>query len=62
MNNSKESKHWYQEPLAIMVFAIPAMTVVAGLLTVWIATQGADVSVRDDLNRFGMTTQVESSP
>ncbi|GEM_PF-3116620 len=56
--NSTTSR-WYQEPMAIMVFAIPLLTVVAGLITVWIAVQSADHRVVEGVNRFGMQTTVE---
>ncbi len=60
MKALRETLHWYQEPLAIMVFAIPAMTVIAGLLTVWIAVNGADVPVSDNVSRFGVHTEQET--
>ncbi len=61
MKATRESLHWYQEPLAIMVFAIPAMTVVAGLITVWIAVNGADLPVTDNVSRFGVHTEQQVS-
>ncbi len=34
---------WYSEPMMWLVVALPASVVVAGLVTAWIAVQGADV-------------------
>ena len=45
---------WYQEPWAMFVFSIPLATVIAGVITVWIAVQHADVRATDAPNRFGM--------
>ncbi len=48
---------WYREPWAVFTFAIPAATVVAGLVTVWIAVQHADTRVSDAVDRFGIQQQ-----
>lgn len=52
---------WYQEPWAIFTFAIPAATVIAGIVTIWIASQPVgpkvDNQTAEQLNRFGMVTE-----
>lgn len=45
---------WYREPWAVFAFAIPAATIVAGIITIWIAANGADTRVSDSVNRFGI--------
>ena len=45
---------WHREPLVWLVIAIPALTVVAGLSTVYIAHHTADVEVSDDVRREGL--------
>jgi hypothetical protein len=45
---------WYREPLVLLVAAIPAATVVAGLLTVLIAGHRADPVVVDDFRKEGI--------
>jgi len=44
----------WREPLVWLVVGIPALTVVAGLLTWWIAAQRADSDVADDHYRRGL--------
>lgn len=44
----------WKEPLVWMVWGIPALTVVAGLTTWWIAAQRADSDVADDHYRRGL--------
>jgi hypothetical protein len=41
MNDSVRS-HWYQVPLMWLVVGIPALTVVAGFATLWLATAYPD--------------------
>ena len=45
---------WHREPLVWLVIAIPALTVVAGLTTVFTAFRKADVEVSDDVRREGL--------
>lgn len=44
----------WREPLVWMVWGIPALTVVAGLFTWWIAAQRADSNVAEDYYKRGM--------
>lgn len=44
---------WYREPLAWLVFVLPATAVVAGLSTLWIAVKHADDVVQDDWYKEG---------
>jgi hypothetical protein len=44
----------WHEPLVWLVFGIPALTVVAGLITVWIAVQRADSNVAEDYYKRGL--------
>lgn len=44
----------WREPLVWMVFGIPGLTIVAGLLTWWIAAQRADSNVADDYYKRGL--------
>ena len=45
----------WREPLVWMVWGIPALTIVAGLVTWWIAAQRADSNVAEDWYKRGMT-------
>jgi hypothetical protein len=49
----KPTPAWH-EPLVWLVFGIPALTVVAGLITVWIAVQRADSNVAEDYYKRGL--------
>jgi hypothetical protein len=49
----KPAPAWH-EPLVWLVFGIPALTVVAGLTTVWIAVQRADSNVAEDYYKRGL--------
>jgi hypothetical protein len=44
----------WREPLVWMVWGIPALTVVAGIFTWWIAAQRADSNVAEDYYKRGM--------
>lgn len=44
----------WQEPMVWLVLGIPGLTIVAGLLTWWIAAQRADSDVADDHYRRGL--------
>jgi hypothetical protein len=44
----------WREPLVWMVWGIPALTVVAGLFTWWIAAQRADSNVAEDYYKRGL--------
>ena len=50
----RKSNRWYHEPWAIFAFALPLTAVVAGVITVFIAINGADVEVSDSISRFGI--------
>ncbi|HEX5094043.1 MAG TPA: FixH family protein [Burkholderiales bacterium] len=45
---------WHKEPWAWFVMGPPAVAVVAGLLTWWIAAHGADPLVAEDYYRQGL--------
>jgi uncharacterized protein len=45
---------WYREPWPWLVMAPPAVAVVAGLATVWIAVANADGLVVEDYYRQGL--------
>jgi hypothetical protein len=45
---------WHREPLVWMVIALPALAVVGGLSTVFIAFQSADAPVADDVRKEGL--------
>ena len=45
----------WREPLVWMVVGIPALTIVAGLFTWWIAAQRADSNVAEDWYKKGLT-------
>ncbi|MCZ8100627.1 MAG: FixH family protein [Burkholderiaceae bacterium] len=45
----------WREPLFWLVWGIPALTIVAGLVTWWIAAQRADSNVAEDWYKRGMT-------
>ena len=49
-----DGRHWYREPLMWLVVGVPALTVVAGIVTLVLATLGGDVVVRDDFRREGL--------
>jgi len=49
----KPAPAWH-EPLVWLVFGIPALTVVAGLITAWIAVQRADSNVAEDYYKRGL--------
>ncbi len=39
---SSQPRPWYREPMVWLVIALPMSAVLAGLITFWIAWQGAD--------------------
>jgi len=45
---------WYRMPIVWMIFALPAVTVPAGLITLVLAMRGADPVVHDDFRVDGM--------
>jgi hypothetical protein len=49
----KPAPAWH-EPLVWLVFGIPALTVVAGLITAWIAVHRADSNVAEDYYKRGL--------
>lgn len=53
----RKSNRWYHEPWAVFAFALPLTAVVAGVITVFIAINGADVEVSDGVSRFGIQQQ-----
>ena len=48
------SQPWHHVKLMWLVVAIPALTVVAGLTTVYIAHHGADPVIADDMRKEGL--------
>jgi hypothetical protein len=48
------AERWYQEPLAWMVFGLPATVVVASFITLGIAIKGSDSLVVDDYYKQGL--------
>jgi len=48
------SRPWYREPLVWLVIAIPATSVVMGVVMVWLAVASDDGLVRDDYYRSGL--------
>lgn len=47
-------KPWYKEPWPWILMAPPAVAVLAGIATVWIAVAGADGLVADDYYKQGL--------
>jgi hypothetical protein len=45
---------WYKEPWPWFLMAIPALTVIAGIITYWVATVSADGVVADDYYKQGL--------
>ncbi len=54
MEPEREDRPWYRQFWPWFLIAIPAASVVAGLLTVWIAATTADGLVVDDYYRAGL--------
>jgi hypothetical protein len=55
MNHGMEKKRgWRQEPMVWLIIALPVSAVIAGLLTIWIASRTADTLVSDDYYKVGM--------
>jgi hypothetical protein len=48
-------RHPLREPLVWLVAGIPLLTIVAGLVTLWIAFQRADSNVTEDYYKEGLT-------
>jgi hypothetical protein len=48
------ARRWYREPMVLLVAALPALTVVAGLATVVIAGRHSDAVVADDFRKEGI--------
>jgi uncharacterized protein len=48
----------WREPLVWMIVGIPALTVVAGIVTFWIAAQRADSNVAVDYYKRGLTVNL----
>lgn len=47
-------RRWFHEPWMWLVVAIPALTVVAGAVTLFLAATGSDELVRDDFRKDGI--------
>lgn len=60
MNDTTRS-YWYQEPLMWLVVAIPALTVVAGFTTLWLATAYPDPVVAE-AGAQGPTVAASAAP
>ena len=52
--SSTAAQPWFREPMAWLVFSLPAAVVVAGVATAVIAVRGADGPVADDTYRAGL--------
>lgn len=50
-----DSRPWYREPWVWFVIALPAVAVVAGLVTLGLAIHGSDEVVRDDFRSEGLS-------
>jgi hypothetical protein len=48
------TRSWYREPLLWLAIAVPAATVVAGFVTLFLAARGSDEVVRDDFRKEGL--------
>ena len=44
---SIENEPWYRNPLVWLVIAIPSLTVLGCMLTIWLAVSNPDTLVRD---------------
>jgi len=53
------SKRWYKEPWPWILMSGPAIVVVAGILTTWIAFASADGLVADDYYKQGLAINQE---
>lgn len=54
MNTALHSKPWYREPWPWFLISLPAIAVIAGLTTVWIAVTSADGLVVGDYYKAGL--------
>lgn len=52
--NKTPSKPWYLEPWPWLLMAGPAVVIVAGAVTIWLAVSGADGLVEDDYYKQGL--------
>lgn len=52
--NAREANPWYREPWPWLLMAGPAMVVVAGIVTMWLAVEGNDGLVADDYYKRGL--------
>lgn len=52
--NARVTKPWYREPWPWLLMAGPAMVVVAGIVTMWLAVEGNDGLVADDYYKRGL--------
>lgn len=50
-----DGRPWYREPWPWILMAGPAIVVVAGIITAWIAISGSDGLVADDYYKQGLT-------
>jgi hypothetical protein len=50
----KPDRHWYREPWPWLLMAGPAIVVVAGIVTAWIAIKSDDGLVADDYYKRGL--------
>ena len=47
-------RSWRKEPMVWLIIALPLSAVIAGVLTIWIATRHADTLVSKDYYKVGM--------
>lgn len=52
---TSSSLPWWKEPMVWLIIALPATAVIAGMITWWIAADGADSLVAEDYYKQGMT-------
>ncbi|MGB9149726.1 MAG: FixH family protein [Burkholderiales bacterium] len=54
IRNAPHSKPWYREPWPWLLMAGPALVIVAGVYTTWLAIQSDDGLVSDDYYKQGL--------
>ncbi len=54
MQNTHNEKKWYKQKWPWLIFSLPFLTVIAGIITFNIASDGADSLVKDDYFKEGL--------
>jgi hypothetical protein len=59
-----QTNPWYREPMVWLVFALPLLTIPAGLATFWIAARssGGNASADDEARRVGQMQFADLAP